>query len=221
MSNKTIALDASLYQYMLDVSLREPPLLQRLRTDTAQLPNANMQIAPEQGQFMGLLVRLMRAQRAIEIGTFTGYSALAVALALPPNGQLIACDINTEWTAKACQYWQEAGVAEKIELRLGPALATLDALLAEQPMGTFDFAFIDADKDNYIAYYERLLQLLRPGGLIVVDNVLWDGKVVDAANHEPDTVAIRAFNDHVRADGRVLLSLVPIGDGLTLAMKQG
>jgi caffeoyl-CoA O-methyltransferase len=220
MSNKTIALDAFLYQYMLDMSLREPPLLQRLRADTARLPSAYMQIAPEQGQFMGLLVRLMRAQRAIEVGTFTGYSTLVVALALPPSGRLVACDVNTEWTAKARQYWQEAGVAEKIELRLAPALATLDALLAEQQAGTFDFAFIDADKDNYIAYYERLLQLLRPGGLIAVDNVLWDGKVADATNHEPDTVAIRAFNDHVRVDERVLLSLVSIGDGLTLAMKK-
>lgn len=220
MSNKTIALDAFLYQYMLDMSLREPPLLQRLRADTARLPSAYMQIAPEQGQFMGLLVRLMRAQRAIEVGTFTGYSTLVVALALPPSGRLVACDVNTEWTAKARQYWQEAGVAEKIELRLAPALATLDALLAEQQAGTFDFAFIDADKDNYIAYYERLLQLLRPGGLIAVDNVLWDGKVADATNHEPDTVAIRAFNEHVRVDERVLLSLVSIGDGLTLAMKK-
>jgi caffeoyl-CoA O-methyltransferase len=142
MSNKTIALDAFLYQYMLDMSLREPPLLQRLRADTARLPSAYMQIAPEQGQFMGLLVRLMRAQRAIEVGTFTGYSTLVVALALPPSGRLVACDVNTEWTAKARQYWQEAGVAEKIELRLAPALATLDALLAEQQAGTFDFAFI-------------------------------------------------------------------------------
>jgi predicted O-methyltransferase YrrM len=220
MSNNTITLTPVIYRYLLDVSLREPEVLQRLRAHTAGIPYAHMQIAPEQGQLMALLVQLSGARRVIEVGVFTGYSALAVALALPADGRLIACDINEQWTAIAREYWQAAGVAEKIELRLAPALQTLDTLLAEGQAGRFDFAFIDADKDNYIAYYERLLQLLRPGGLISVDNVLWDGKVADPANQEEDTVAIRAFNEHVCKDKRVALSLVPIGDGLTLAMKR-
>ncbi len=220
MSNNTITLTPVIYRYLLDVSLREPEVLQRLRAHTAGIPYAHMQIAPEQGQLMALLVQLSGARRVIEVGVFTGYSALAVALALPADGRLIACDINEQWTAIAREYWQAAGMAEKIELRLAPALQTLDALLAEGQAGRFDFAFIDADKDNYIAYYERLLQLLRPGGLIVVDNVLWDGKVADPTNQEEDTVAIRAFNEHVCKDKRVTLSLVPIGDGLTLAMKR-
>jgi caffeoyl-CoA O-methyltransferase len=220
MSNNTITLTPAIYRYLLDVSLREPEVLQRLRARTAGIPYAHMQIAPEQGQFMALLAQLSGARQAIEVGVFTGYSALAVALALPADGRLLACDIDEQWTAIAREYWQEAGMAEKIELRLAPALQTLDTLLAEGRAGRFDFAFIDADKDNYIAYYERLLQLLRPGGLIVVDNVLWDGKVADPANEEPDTVAIRAFNEHVCKDKRVTLSLVPIGDGLTLAMKR-
>ena len=220
MSNNTITLTPIIYRYLLDVSLREPEVLQRLRAHTAGIPYAHMQIAPEQGQLMALLVQLSGARRVIEVGVFTGYSALAVALALPADGRLIACDINEQWTAIAREYWQAAGMAEKIELRLAPALQTLDALLAEGQTGRFDFAFIDADKDNYIAYYERLLQLLRPGGLIVVDNVLWDGKVADPTNQEEDTVAIRAFNEHVCKDKRVTLSLVPIGDGLTLAMKR-
>jgi predicted O-methyltransferase YrrM len=220
MSNKTITLTPAIYRYLLDVSLREPEVLQRLRAHTAGIPYATMQIAPEQGQLLALLVQLSRARRAIEVGVFTGYSALAVALALPADGRLIACDINEQWTAIARHYWQEAGVAENIKLCLAPALQTLDALLAEGQAGSFDFAFIDADKDNYILYYERLLQLLRPGGLIAVDNVLWDGKVADPADQEADTVAIRAFNEHVRKDGRVMLSLVPVGDGLTLALKR-
>lgn len=220
MSNKTLSLDNATYQYLLKVSLREPEVLRRLREYTARLPERNMQIAPEQGQFMALLVELMGARRAIEVGVFTGYSTLAVALALPKEGQLIACDISAEWTAKACAYWQEAGVADKIDLRLAPALKTLDALLTEGQAGSFDFAFIDADKNNYIPYYERLLQLLRPGGLIVVDNVLWGGQVANPAEDSDDTLAIRAFNEHVRNDKRVSLSLVPIGDGLTLARKR-
>lgn len=220
MSNQTIRLDDASYEYLLQVSLREPALLRRLREDTARLTQSAMQIAPEQGQFMALLVQLMGVRRAIEVGVFTGYSALAVALALPDDGQLLACDINAEWTAKASQYWREAGVANKIDLRMAPALETLDALLTDGEAGSFDFAFIDADKGNYIAYYERLLQLLRPGGLIVVDNVLWGGAVADPRNQEPDTLAIRAFNDHLQADTRIVLSLVPIGDGLTLALKQ-
>ena len=220
MSNKTLSLDNATYQYLLKVSLREPEVLRRLREYTARLPERNMQIAPEQGQFMALLVELMGAQRAIEVGVFTGYSTLAVALALPKEGQLIACDISAEWTAQARAYWQEAGVADKIDLRLAPALKTLDALLTEGRAGSFDFAFIDADKNNYIPYYERLLQLLRPGGLIVVDNVLWGGQVANPAEDSDDTMALRAFNEHVRNDERVSLSLVPIGDGLTLARKR-
>jgi caffeoyl-CoA O-methyltransferase len=220
MSNQTIHLTPALYEYFLDVSLRETEILKQLRLETLGMSHANMQIAPEQGQFMALLVQIMGVRRAIEVGVFTGYSALSVALALPPQGRLIACDLNEEWTSKAQSYWQTAGVADKIELRLGPALETLDSLLMEGQANTFDFAFIDADKDNYILYYERLLQLLRPGGLIAVDNVLWYGYVADPANNDPDTMAIRAFNDHVRHDDRVVLSLVPIGDGLSLAMKR-
>lgn len=220
MSNQTLTLTPALYRYLLEVSLREPPVLQQLRADTAGLPEANMQIAPEQGQFMALLVQLLGARRVIEIGVFTGYSALAVALVLPPDGRLLACDIEPTWTSRAQAVWQAAGVADKIELRLAPALTTLDTLLAEGQAGRFDFAFIDADKENYIAYYERLLPLLRTGGLIAVDNVLWDGRVIDPADQEPDTVAIRAFNQHLRADPRISLSLVPIGDGLTLALKR-
>jgi caffeoyl-CoA O-methyltransferase len=221
MSNQTIRLNDAGYQYLLQVALREPAVLRRLREDTAGLPQSNMQIAPEQGQFMALLVQLMGARRAIEVGVFTGYSALAVALALPADGRLLACDINADWTARAGRYWREAGVADKIELRLAPALDTLDALLRDGAAGSFDFAFIDADKGNYIAYYERLLPLLRAGGLIAVDNVLWDGTVADPLNNEPDTVAIRAFNEHLRNDERIALSLVPIGDGVSLALKRG
>ena len=220
MSNQTISLTPALYRYLLEISLREPEILQRLRAYTIGLPQASMQIAPEQGQLMALLVKLSNARQAIEVGVFTGYSALSVALALPADGHLIACDIDEDWTTIARDYWREAGVMDKIELRLGPALPTLEALLAEGQRGSFDLAFIDADKENYIAYYERLLELLRPGGLIVVDNVLWGGSVVDPTNQDSDTVAIRAFNEHVKQDERIVLSLVPIGDGLMLALKR-
>ncbi len=220
MSNQTLQLNENTYQYMLSVALREPPILRRLRDETAAMTNANMQIAPEQGQFMALLARMLQARRTVEVGVFTGYSTLAVALALPEDGQVIACDISKEWTDKARPYWAEAGVAHKIDLRLAPALETLDGLLAEGQAGAIDFAFIDADKGGYIAYYERLLTLLRPGGLIAVDNVLWGGQVADPGEDGDDTVAIRAFNEHLREDQRVMLSLVPIGDGLTLALKR-
>ena len=220
MSNRTVSLDDALYQYLLGASLREPPALARLRAETAAHPKVNMQIAPEQGQFMALLVRLMGARRCIEVGVFTGYSSLAVALALPPQGRIVACDVSEEYTAVARRYWAEAGVAEKIDLRLAPAVDTLDALLAEGEAGRFDFAFIDADKEAYPDYYERLLQLLRPGGLITIDNTLWDGAVADPADQAPDTVAIRAFNELLHTDARIDLSLVPIGDGLTLARKR-
>lgn len=219
MSNKTFFLSARLYDYLLSVSLREPEVLRQLREETARDPRAHMQIAPEQGQFMAFLVRLMGARRTIEIGVYTGYSSLWVALALPPDGRLVACDVNEQWTAVARRYWAEAGVANKVELRLAPALETLDRLLAERQAGTFDFVFIDADKGAYVDYYERALQLLRPGGVVAFDNVLWAGDVADPAVQDRDTVAIRALNEKLHGDARIVLSLVPIGDGLTLAMK--
>lgn len=220
MSNRTISLDQELYDYMLKVSLREPDLLRRLRDETAMLPNRSMQIAPEQGQFMAMLVRLMNARRILEIGTFTGYSALCMALALPPDGRIVTCDISQEWTTTARRYWSEAAVEDRITLRLGPAMDTLEALLAAGEGERFDIAFIDADKENYGGYFEHALALVRPGGLILVDNVLWHGSVINPAKDDADTVTIRAFNTWVRDDERVDLSLVPIGDGLTLAMKR-
>ena len=204
---------------MVDVSLRESPLLQRLRVETAQDEQASMQIAPEQGQFMALLIHLLGAEKAIEIGVYTGYSSLCTALALPDHGRLIACDTSEQWTQVARRYWEEAGVAHKIELHLAPAAETLAALLAARQAGTFDFAFIDADKVGYGQYYEACLQLLRPGGLIAIDNVLWNGDVADPAIDDSDTEAIRVFNRKIHADPRVEISLVPIADGLTLARK--
>ncbi|MDP6805041.1 MAG: class I SAM-dependent methyltransferase [Rhodospirillales bacterium] len=221
MSYRTIKLTARLYRYLQDASLREPDVLRRLREETASMPMGGMQICPEQGQFMGLLVRLMGAKTAIEVGTFTGYSALSVALALPDDGALFACDRSDEWTRVARRYWAEAGVADKIELRLGKGVDSLDALIAEGRTGTFDFAFIDADKKNYQGYYEKTLTLLRAGGLVAIDNVLWDGRVADPGNDEDSTRAIRDFNAMVHEDARVDVSLIPIGDGLTLALKRG
>lgn len=220
MSNRTIGLEPALYDYLLGASLREHPALARLRAETATHPRVNMQIAPEQGQFMALLVRLLGARRCIEVGVFTGYSSLAVALALPADGRIIACDLSEEYTAVARRHWAAAGVADRIDLRLAPATETLDALLRGGGAGGYDFGFIDADKEAYPAYYKRLLELMRPGGLIAVDNTLWDGAVADPADQHPDTVAIRAFNDMLRDDARIDLSLVPIGDGLTLARKR-
>jgi predicted O-methyltransferase YrrM len=221
MSIKSFALPQPLYNYMLSVSLREAPILRRLREETAQLPMARMQIAPEQGQFMALLARLTGARKTLEIGVFTGYSSLAVALALPPSGRLVACDIEPDWTDVARRYWALGGVADRIDLRLAPALETLDRLLAEGQAGSFDFAFIDADKERYIAYYERCLTLVRPGGLIAIDNVLWSGRVLDEDSEDPETRAIRAFNRHLSRDERVELSMTPMADGLTLALKRG
>ncbi|TAE58640.1 MAG: SAM-dependent methyltransferase [Nostocales cyanobacterium] len=219
MIKKTIGLEQNLYEYLLSVSLREPEILTQLRQETAQLPGAIMQISPEQGQFMTLLVKLIGAKKTLDIGVFTGYSSLIVALALPGDGKVIACDINQDSTNIAKRYWQQAGVAEKIDLRIAPALETLDQLLADGEAGSFDFAFIDADKGNYENYYERSLQLIRPGGLIAIDNVLWSGKVADPENQDKQTEKIRAFNQKLHQDQRITLSLVPIADGLTLAVK--
>ncbi len=220
MSSRTIVLTDAIYKYLLEVSLREPDVMRRLREETQKMPHAGMQISPEQGQFMALLVELMGARRCLEIGTFTGYSALAVARALPADGVLVACDISADYTARAKPYWREAGVAERIDLRIGPAVATLDTLLAERQAGSFDFAFIDADKANYKNYFQRTFDLVRRGGLIAVDNVLWSGAVVDPAREDEDTLAIREFNRTLAGDSRVTISLVPIGDGLTLARKR-
>lgn len=220
MSTQTLSLNDRLYQYLLSVSSREPEILAQLRQETAGLPLARMQISPEQGQFMALLVQLIAARKTLEIGVFTGYSALWVALALPPDGRMVACDLNPEWTAIAQRYWQAAGVAEKIDLKLAPALNTLEQLLANGEANSFDFAFIDADKENYAQYYEQALQLVRPGGLIAVDNVLWSGRVVNPETQDRDTLAIREFNQKLYQDPRIQLSLLPIGDGLTLALKR-
>jgi predicted O-methyltransferase YrrM len=210
-----------LAEYIRDVSLREPDVLRRLREETASHPMVSMQISPEQGQFMALLVALLNARRTLEIGVFTGYSSLAVALALPEDGRIIACDVSDEFTSIARRYWREAGVERKIDLRLRPAVQTLDDLIALGQGGGFDFAFIDADKANYANYYERCLTLLRPGGLIAVDNVLWSGKVMDPSVDDEDTRAIRAFNLKLKNDDRIWLSMLPIRDGVTLACKKG
>ncbi|MBE9201570.1 MULTISPECIES: class I SAM-dependent methyltransferase [unclassified Nodularia (in: cyanobacteria)] len=220
MANQTLGIEPQLYNYLLSVSLREPKILSQLREETAQHPMAMMQIAPEQGQFMALLVQLMGAKKTLEVGVFTGYSSLAVALVLPPEGRVVACDVSAEFTAIARRYWQAAGVADKIDLHIAPAMETLDQLLAAGEAETFDFAFIDADKSNYDGYYERSLQLVRPGGLIVIDNVLWSGKVADTEVQDNRTTKIRALNEKLHQDQRINLSLVPIADGLTLAHKK-
>ena len=221
MSNRSIMLTDSLYEYLTDVSLRESPLLLALREETSELTQRAMQISPEQGQFMALLARLTGARRCLEVGVFTGYSSLVTALALPDDGSIVACDVSEEWTAVARRYWREAGVAHKIELRLAPATETLDDLLAQGRAGTFDFAFIDADKTNYLAYYERTLALLRTGGLALVDNTLWSGRVADPEVADADTVALRHFNEVLHRDERIDLSLLPLGDGLTVVRKRG
>lgn len=220
MSNRSIGLSDEVHRYLLDVSLRETPLLAELRRHTAEHPAAAMQISPEQGQFMALLVRLIGARRCLEIGVFTGYSSLVVAAALPADGRLVACDVSEEYTAVARAFWERAGVADRIDLRLAPALETLDGLLAAGEAGRFDFAFIDADKPGYRGYYERALELLRPGGLLAADNTLWSGSLIDPGEDE-NARALADFNEHLRDDQRIDLSLVPIGDGLTLARKRG
>lgn len=221
MSNRSIPLTDSLYEYLLAVSLREPALLRELRAETARDPeNVQLQIAPEQGQLMALLVRLLGARRCLELGVFTGYSSLVTALALPEDGRLVACDVSEEWTAVARRYWQRAGVAHKIDLRIAPALVTLDALLAQDGAGSFDFAFLDADKENYPAYYERILTLLRPGGLLAIDNTFWSGKVADPTETDPETAALRMLNEQLHHDGRIDLAMLPVADGLTLVRKR-
>ena len=220
MSKRSIGLSAKLNDYILSVSLREAEVLRRLREETAALPMAGMQVAPEQGQFMALMARLVNAKQYLEIGTFTGYSVLAVALALPFEGRVVTCDINPDTTSVAQRYWQAGGVANKIELRLAPALETLDKLIGQGQAGRFDLAFIDADKENYDGYYERVLRLVRPGGLVMLDNVLWGGDVADAKKHDADTEALRAVNTKLLGDERVDLSMLPLADGLTLARKR-
>jgi O-methyltransferase len=208
--------DDTVSDYIIRLGTQETALMRELREETAALPESGMQIGPDQGQLLGFLARLIGARRALEIGTFTGYSALAVALALPPDGKLICCDISEVWTATGRRYWQRAGVADRIDLRLGPALDTLAALETQGEAGRFDLAFIDADKENYDRYYEACLRLIRPGGLIAIDNVLWDGKVADPADDRASTAALKALNRKIRGDDRVDLCLLPIGDGVTL-----
>lgn len=220
MSFKALQMTESLLSYVRAVSLRETDLMRRLREETARMPNSNMQIAPEQGQFMALLVELLGARKTLELGVFTGYSALAVAQALPEDGRVVALDVSEEWTGIARRYWAEAGVAHKIDLRLAPGQESLDALLGAGEAGTFDFAFLDADKAGYAEYYEKLLQLLRPGGLLMVDNVLWSGAVADNEVQDETTRLLRAFNQRLHEDARVTLSVLPLADGVTLARKR-
>ena len=220
MSNKTIDLNDRLYNYIQSVSVRETELLRSLWQETAKHPMGIMQVAPEQGQFMAMLVKLMGAKKTIELGVFTGYSSLVVALALPVDGRIVACDVNEEYTAIASRYWEKAGVADKIDLHLVPAIITLETLIAKGETETFDFAFIDADKSNYDNYYELCLQLIRPGGLIAIDNVLWGGKVADREVTDNRTQTMRNLNKKIYRDDRVDIGLIPIADGLTLAMKK-
>jgi caffeoyl-CoA O-methyltransferase len=220
MTDRRLQITDEVHRYLLEHSVREPEVLARLRSATVSLPQAQMQIGPDQGQLMALLARLVGAKRCIEVGVFTGYSSLVVALALPEDGHIVACDVSEEWTAIARRFWREAGVEHKIDLKLQPAARTLEQLLAAGEAGRYDFAFIDADKPSYDTYYELILQLLRPGGLIALDNTLWSGHVADPNNRDPNTVALRALNDKLHRDERVDLSLLPVGDGLTLCRKR-
>ncbi len=220
MSNKTIGLSDELAAYVVQVGAREPEVLARLREETAALPQHRMQIAAEEGAFLAMLAELTGARRCIEVGTFTGYSSTAVALALPEDGHLVCCDVSEEWTSVARRYWEEAGVADKIDLRIAPAVETLDRLLADGEESTYDFAFVDADKAGYDSYYERLLRLVRPGGLIAIDNTLWAGQVLDEDSDDEDTRAIQALNAKLATDERVSLCLLPVADGVTLARRR-
>ena len=218
--SRVLPMNDTIYQYILDHSLRDDPLMKELREETAKLPQAGMQIGPDQGQFMALMTKLVGAKQCLEIGVFTGYSSLAVAKALPADGRIIACDVSEEWTSIARKYWKKAGVEDKIDLRIGPALGTLDTLISLRQTNRFDMVFIDADKTNYLAYYERCIELVKKGGLILVDNTLWSGEVANPANQKPDTVALRAFNDALHNDDRIDVALLPVGDGVTLARKR-
>lgn len=220
MANRTIGISDELAAYVQEVGTREPYVLRRLRAETAALPQHGMQIAPEEGAFLAMLVELTGARRCLEVGTFTGYSSLAVALALPDDGSLVCCDVSEEWTSMARRYWDDAGVASRIELRIAPASETLDRLLADGGESVYDFAFVDADKTGYDGYYERLLRLVRPGGLIVFDNMLWGGRVLDQDPDDDDTRAIQALNAKLAADDRVTLCLLPLADGVTLARRR-
>jgi len=217
--SRHFAFDEHAYEYVVNTSVRETDVARRLREETQELPMAQMQIGPDQGQFMQMLVKLIRAKNTLEVGVFTGYSSLWVALGLPPDGKIVACDVSEEYTAIAKRYWKEAGVDQKIDLQLRPALETLDELIARGKSDTFDFAFIDADKGNYDNYYERILKLLRTGGLIAIDNTIWSGRVADPNESDPDTVALRNLNAKLHRDERITLSMLTVGDGLTLAMK--
>jgi caffeoyl-CoA O-methyltransferase len=220
MTNKTIGLSDELAAYVVDVGTREPRVLARLREETTALPEHRMQIAPEQGAFLALLVELTGARRCLEIGTFTGYSSTAVAMALPEDGRIVCCDVSEAWTSVARRYWDEAGVARKIDLRIAPATETLDGLLADGAESTYDFAFVDADKTGYDGYYERLLRLVRPGGLIALDNTLWGGRVLDQDADDEDTRALQALNRKLAGDDRISLCLLPVADGVTLARRR-
>lgn len=221
MAVRTITMTDALHDYLVGTTMKLTDAQTRLRAETAAMPNAGMQISPEQGQFMSILTKLTGAKKCLEVGVFTGYSSLAVAMALPEDGQIIACDISEEFTNTARRYWQEAGVADKITLHIGPAAETLERLLAEGHGGTFDFAFIDADKPGYDTYYEAALRLVHPGGLIAIDNTLWAGRVADPTITDADTTCIRALNEKVFSDSRVDACLLPIGDGVTLAIVKG
>jgi predicted O-methyltransferase YrrM len=218
MAGRAPFLPKKISRYIAEHAVREREILRELRAATASLPNAGMQIGADQGQFMALLVQAIGARNCLEIGTFTGYSALAVALAIPDNGRIVCCDISEEWTAIGRPFWKKAGVDRKIDLRIGPALQTLDELREEKQI--FDFVFIDADKTNYANYYGACLPMLRPGGILAVDNTLWSGWVADRGHHDDDTVALRKFNDKLHADDRVEIALLPLGDGVTLALKK-
>jgi predicted O-methyltransferase YrrM len=220
MANTSIGLPPDVHDYLVAHGVREPEILKRLREETRAIPQHNMQIAPEQGAFLALLVELTGAKRCLEIGTFTGYSSLIVALAMPPDGTMVCCDVSDEWTAVARRYWAEAGVADRIDLRLAPALETLDQLLASGAANTFDFAFVDARKTEYPDYHERVVQLLRPGGLAAYDNVLWSGRVADDDVTDDDTKGLRRLNDRLAGDERVTVSMLPLADGVTLARKR-